>query len=197
MEILESKQQSFDSTKKESVELEAKVKQLKDEALLSRERLEKLKKSEAQLGKDRDEAVLAKDHVKYQSVALKEALENLNKRYEKEQLLLKKELSFIQHQLKQSIHRNEILSNILDSEMKNEAETRKQLTEQLREQQKEQDKVNELIVERIQKELETLITDINNHVNNSTKDIENQIQQSQDDVNGLVNRIKSYSLSFQ
>ncbi|CAO3616421.1 unnamed protein product [Cunninghamella blakesleeana] len=184
MEILESKQQSFDSTKKESI-------------LKQKERLEKLKKSETQLGKDCDEAVLAKNCVKYQSVALKEALENLDKRYEKEQLLLKKELSVIQLQLKQSIHRNEILSSILDNEMKNEAEIRNQLAEQIMEQQKEQDKVNDLIVERIQKELDALITDINHHVNNSTNDIDNQIQQSQDDVNGLINRIKSYSLNLQ
>ncbi|CAO3619393.1 unnamed protein product [Cunninghamella echinulata] len=196
MEILDSKQQSFDSTKKVSVDLEAKVKQLKDEALLSREKLEKLKKRETQLGKDRNDAVLAKDHVKQQSQALKEALQNLEKRYEKEQQLLKKELSSIQYQLRQTLHRNEILVSILDSEMKNEAETRKELTEQLRLQQQEQHNINDLFIKRIQQDLETLIADINN-ADTSTIDIENEIQQSKDEVNGLVNRIKSYSLNSQ
>ncbi|KAI8099853.1 uncharacterized protein BX664DRAFT_322264 [Halteromyces radiatus] len=197
MELLETKEEALDYTKKQSQELEAQVKQLKDDALMSRKTLDELKKKETQLGQDRDAAVLAKLRVKQQQKILEQSLQDLDKRYQHEQQCLKKELISIKKQLEQTLLRNQWFADIIINHVENETETRQQWISQVNIQQQQQIRTTQLFVDRIKAELQTLLDSIELGNQNEKKDMDQEVKLCQDEVSGLVQRIQSYSLVLQ
>ncbi|ORZ17207.1 hypothetical protein BCR42DRAFT_374349 [Absidia repens] len=192
MELLESKQQSLDLTKQQSVELENQVKQLKTDALTSRKHLDDLKKRETQLGQDRDAAVLAKARVEQQQKVLQQSIQDMDNRFIKEQQMLKKELDTIQRQLEQVSTRNQLIAEMMVANVENETEARQELIRQVGIQQKDYGQATGLFVDRIRSELQTLLDEAT-----SLGYLSQEVKQCQDEVNGLVQRIQSYSMVLQ
>ncbi|KAI8332685.1 hypothetical protein BC941DRAFT_381313 [Chlamydoabsidia padenii] len=202
MKLLEDKQQSLDVTKQQSVALENKVKQLKDEAMISRKHLDDLKKRETQLGQDRDAAVLAKACVEQQQKILEQSVLDLDHRSTKEQQQLEKELDTLKHQLDQVSSRNQWMADMMVSVMDDETRTRREWIQQMHTQHQQQRQTTKLFIEKIQLELQSLLEQVNSlgggdsHSNN-TLDLDVEVKQCQDEINGLVQKIQSYSLILQ
>lgn len=201
MGLLEDKQDSLDVTKQQSVELENQVKQLKTDAMMSRKNLDDLKKRETQLGQDRDAAVFAKACVEQQQSILQQSVQDLDKRLAQEQRKLKKELDSLHRQLEQVSTRNQWMADIMASTVESQVVTRQEWIRQMETQQQEQGKTTRLFVDRIRQELQSLLDEANgrgaDQEQNDTLNLDREVKQCQDEVNGLIQRIQSYSMILQ
>ncbi|ORZ25378.1 hypothetical protein BCR42DRAFT_445164 [Absidia repens] len=96
MQILETKQKTLDGTKRSSVSMESQVKTLKDEALQSRQQLEALRRREQVLARERDMAVTKKEQWERQQIVLHSALDQLDRRLDRESGSLREQLGVVQ-----------------------------------------------------------------------------------------------------
>ncbi|KAI8340437.1 hypothetical protein BC941DRAFT_459861 [Chlamydoabsidia padenii] len=96
MQILETKEKTLVGTKRSSVSMESQVKTLKDEALLSRQQLEALRRREQVLARERDVAVTKKEQWERQQIVLHSSLNQLEHRLDREAGALRQQLAVVQ-----------------------------------------------------------------------------------------------------
>ncbi|KAI8367830.1 hypothetical protein EDC96DRAFT_147382 [Choanephora cucurbitarum] len=99
MQQIESKQKALETTKDTSSQLELTVKQLKDEALNSRGQLEHLRKREHVLVQERDLIAKEKKQVELQLHIMKESVQQLRMRCDRETALLRRDHVCIREQI--------------------------------------------------------------------------------------------------
>lgn len=206
MGLLETKQHSLEVTKKQSGGLETQAKKLKDDALMSRNNLDDLKKRESRLVQDRDAAVMAKTRVEQQQNILRQSVHDLDKRLGQEQHRLKRELDQLQRLVGLVTDRNQWMADVMVSNMENETIVRQKWIQQVSVQQQHQNEVAVLFATRIKSEMQLLLEqvaaighgDSNRLGAVDTLDLDQKVQQCKADVCGLVHRIQSYSVvAFQ
>jgi hypothetical protein len=160
-----------------------------------------ISRSGKQLGQDRDAAVLAKACVEQQQSILQQSVQDLDKRSAHEQRKLKKELDSLHRQLEQVSTRNQWMADIMASTMESEVITRQEWIRHMDTQQQEQGETTRLFVDRIRLELQSLLEEAKGRAADQedadTLDLDREVKQCQDEVNGLVQRIQSYSLILQ
>ncbi|KAI9268066.1 hypothetical protein BDA99DRAFT_558247 [Phascolomyces articulosus] len=192
MQTLEGKQQILDSTKKSSMTMEAQVKKLRDEALASRKKLEELRRKEQVLERDRNAAVAEKEQTERQHIVLKESVQRLETRFEREVAGLRQDLSLVQSQVQLMSERSQLIATLSEQKIKQCAAERKELIAGLQAMRGQMQDNLQCFVQQMRTELAPLL----DHVNQSSstiKDFEYSVLRCRGEVNGLVARIRAYT----
>ncbi|KAI8970018.1 hypothetical protein BDF20DRAFT_915895 [Mycotypha africana] len=128
MQVLESKQKLLDGTKGTSVQLESRVKQLKDEALASRRQLEDLRKRELVLEHDRDMAIKERNQTKQKQQSMQDSVEQLRIRHEREVTALQNDQTLLSDHARYLTERNERLVKLVTMKMNTRQQSIEHLT---------------------------------------------------------------------
>lgn len=186
MQVLESKQKLLDGTKGSSVQLEQKVKQLKEKALASRRQLEDLRRREQVLEHDRDVAVKEKNQKKHQKDLLYESIEHLRLQCEKDMSSLQSDLDALTAQSHYITDRNECMMELVHLRLKQ----RRQQVEQVMLLKRQNKSNTEVFIDHVRKELQELKTVVQQSTCKTNECTQAAIQ-CRSEVNGLVSKIKS------
>jgi chromosome segregation ATPase len=185
MQVLENKQKVLEETKRESTQLENKVKQLKDEALASRKQLDDLRRREQVLEHDRDLAVKEKNQIQYKKNSLQDNITQLQMRCDSEMNVLQSELNHIIYQTKGIIDKNETLVDNITNKIKQRQEHVRSVYLI-----KRQVRLNtESFAQGIRSNLQSLQTEMNSK--SVTQCTTHTVTQCKTEVNSLVTRIKT------
>jgi hypothetical protein len=185
MQILESKQQLLDSTKKSSSSTENKVKQLKSEALAARKELDDLKRRETTLEKERRTTQLEKEKQMQQQKSFEKSMIKTKSENEKELNTLRLELDVI-HKNMQQIKQKDIqkqVKSIIEKQVKERENVLKNL-ENIR---KEIELNNQNFVIHVKHALVDLLNQLSSNENDEI--LTTELENCKNDVNTLVSRI--------
>ncbi|KAI7861906.1 hypothetical protein BDF14DRAFT_1862495 [Spinellus fusiger] len=128
MQVLHSKQLIVTTTKTTSTQLEAQVKQLKTQALSSRQQLQDLFKKETLLEQDRNTTVTERTCVEQQQKVLRMSVQALFHRYDCEthSPRLAHDLALVQHQIQTLTSQTQLWTQTLENQVKQETARRKE-----------------------------------------------------------------------
>ncbi|KAG0173457.1 hypothetical protein DFQ28_008408 [Apophysomyces sp. BC1034] len=192
MQVLESKQQALDMTKKSSVDLESQVKKLKNEALASRKQLEDLRRKEQVLERDRDIAVAEKERTERQCQILTESMTVLGSRFEREMTGLRNDLTTVEHQVASIADHAQEQALSAESKIRKQTDKRKEHMRRLVEAKTLLETNTQAFVDHVQAEFQTLIDAIDKAAGR-TDDFQTAVSRCRGEVNGLVSRIRTYT----
>ncbi|KAF7732891.1 hypothetical protein EC973_000167 [Apophysomyces ossiformis] len=193
MQVLESKQRTLDATKQASRVLESQVKKLKDEALASRKQLEELRRKEQVLERDRDVAVADKQRAECQRQALTDAVAMLGTRFARELASLQTDLATVNHLTRSIGERAQTQALMIETKMtKQMMLKRKEYMEQLIQAKHHLESNTQAFVDHVQTDLQSLIDNIDK-ATGRTDDFQNAVLKCRGEVNGLINRIRTYT----
>lgn len=187
MQILESKQQLLDSTKKTYITTENKVKQLKDEAMSARKELDDLKRREHTIEKECNTIQLLKEKQVQQKLQQDQSVAQLKSEFEKEL----KELGLELEQVKKEKKRIEAIdiSTLVKEKLVEQQKKRQVLLDEFNEVQAEIQLNNQQFINQVQEQLADLL----NHLPqvSNAEELENQVINCKQDVDSLISRIKN------
>ncbi|KAI9318518.1 hypothetical protein BX666DRAFT_1928837 [Dichotomocladium elegans] len=192
MKTLESKQQLLDSTKRSSESMEAQVKKLRDEALASRKKLEELRRKEQVLERDRNAALAEKEQTERQQIVLKDAIENLSRRYEREVTQLLADLDEVRHKVDSTADKSMKIARVIEERICAVEKERKQLIVRMQAVRAEMHDNLKQFIDQIRQQAGPLL-EIMNRSAQSQRDFEYQVLKCRGEVNGLVARIRAYT----
>ncbi|CAO3653777.1 unnamed protein product [Cunninghamella echinulata] len=193
MHVLETKQQQLDHTKTSSISMETQVKQLKDEALHSRQQLEALRKKEQVLAKERDMAVAKKEQWERQSIVLHSSLDQLNHRLEKEMGNLKQEWELIQLKVNQMKQQHDLHLNQVVLQMDQFVTHRQLQFHQLSSSQGQLVHQHQSWIDTVQHQL-ILLEEAIAQSGTVTDDFHRAANQCRGELNGLIMKIRAYTI---
>lgn len=186
MQVLESKQQLLDSTKKASQITENKVKQLKDEALAARKELDDLKRREHTIEKERRTVQLEKEKQLQQRKAFEKSTAETKAEYDKVIKEAQMELEIIQKNIQQiqqrDVHKQ--VKAIIEKQIK-ERETVMKNLENIR---KEIELNNQNFIIHVKQELVELLNQLSSNENDQI--LTTEVENCKNDIQTLMSRIK-------
>ncbi|CEG65322.1 hypothetical protein RMATCC62417_02125 [Rhizopus microsporus] len=183
MQVLESKQQLLDDTKKQYLSNENRVKQLKDEAMAARKELDDLKRRELMIEKERRTVGILKEKLSQQSKLLDQSVTRHQTEFDKEIQAQKELLESIQQETQRLKSLN--IADIVKEKIEKQASERKRLIEDLKRVEEEMEENTQSFIEQIKSDLTALL----NHVD-TQPDLSEQVNQCKDAVNSLSVKIK-------
>ncbi|CEI97704.1 hypothetical protein RMCBS344292_11831 [Rhizopus microsporus] len=183
MQVLESKQQLLDDTKKQYLSNENRVKQLKDEAMAARKELDDLKRRELMIEKERRTVEILKEKLSQQSKLLDQSVTRHQTEFDKEIQAQKELLESIQQETQRLKSLN--IADIVKEKVEKQASERKRLIEDLKRVEEEMEKNTQSFIEQIKSDLTALL----NHVD-TQPDLSEQVNQCKDAINSLSVKIK-------
>lgn len=183
MQVLESKQQLLDDTKKQYLSNENRVKQLKDEAMAARKELDDLKRRELMIEKERRTVEILKEKLSQQSKLLDQSVTRHQTEFDKEIQAQKELLESIQQETQRLKSLN--IADIVKEKVEKQASERKRLIEDLKRVEEEMEENTQSFIEQIKSDLTALL----NHVD-TQPDLSEQVNQCKDAVNSLSVKIK-------
>jgi DNA repair exonuclease SbcCD ATPase subunit len=183
MQVLESKQQLLDDTKKQYLSNENKVKQLKDEAMAARKELDDLKRRELMIEKERRTVEILKEKLSQQSKLLDQSVTRHQTEFDKEIQAQKELLESIQQETQRLKSLN--IADIVKEKVEKQASERKRLIEDLKRVEEEMEVNTQSFIEQIKGDLTALL----NHVD-TQPDLSEQVNQCKDAVSSLSVKIK-------
>ncbi|ORY93088.1 hypothetical protein BCR43DRAFT_496306 [Syncephalastrum racemosum] len=192
MSLLESKQKLLDDTKKSSMAMEAKVKQLKNEALGSRQKLEALRRREQVLERDRDAAVAQKCQTERQQIVLRSSIKTLEHRLEQEVASLRHDLHHIRDQAATVSDQSRRVAQDTEAKIKTCTTARDQLLHRALVLRKDQEDNFSNFVNEIQAKLQELLQAVDRS-KADTQSVDYAAHKCRGEVNGLVARIRAYT----
>ncbi|KAI7883215.1 hypothetical protein K492DRAFT_159723 [Lichtheimia hyalospora FSU 10163] len=192
MQVLESKQELLDTTKRSSMAMEAQVKKLRDEALASRKKLEELRRKEQVLERDRNAAVAEKEQTERQQIVLKQAMESLATRFEREVCGLRQDLDSVQHQVQVMADGSETIARTVEAKIQQCTQERKMLITRMQTLRSHMQGNLQQFVDQMHAEIQPLLRSVNQSAS-TTKDFEYSVLKCRGEVNGLVARIRAYT----
>lgn len=188
MQILESKQQLLDSTKKTYITTENKVKQLKDEAMSARKELDDLKRREHTIEKECNTIQLLKEKQVQQKLQQDQSVAQLKSEFEKEL----KELGLELEQVKKEKKRIEAIdiSTLVKEKLVEQQKKRQVLLDEFNKVQAEIQLNNQQFINQVQEQLADLLNHLPQQDSNA-EELENQVINCKQDVDSLISRIKN------
>ncbi|KAI8380659.1 hypothetical protein EDC96DRAFT_491759 [Choanephora cucurbitarum] len=187
MQVLESKQQLLDSTKKSSVGTENRVKQLKDEALAARKELDDLKRREHTIEKERRTIELLKEKQLQSQKTLEQTVAQSKAEFAKEIQSMEMELASVQDQIN-TLKQKDMVAEVKEV-VEKQSKERQALIQQYHQVQKEIEANNQQFVELVKQELKDLMDQLTQQHDSSS--LETEVDNCKEDVQGLVSRIKT------
>jgi chromosome segregation ATPase len=176
----------LDSTKKASLETENKVKQLKNEVMIARKELDDLKRREHSIEKERHTIIAQKKRTAEQSEALKKQVAHSKAEMEKQTEALDIELTQLNNKIVEikSINVGAIVQKALDEQDKQRKVDLKEL---------------DVLKSRMESNNQRFIAQVREHIqclmdearHSASEDWKGKVTDCNDDVNGLVARIKA------
>lgn len=185
MQVLESKQQLLDDTKKVYVGTENKVKQLKDEAMAARKELDDLKRREHTIEKECNTIQLLKEKQVHQQQELEKSVAQSQAEFDKEIAALQLELESV-HQNIEKMKSTDVSKTVRES-VEKQAKEREALLKEFNAVQEEIQKNNQEFVSQVQAQLADLMKEYTTEEPN----LDTEILNCKEDVESLVARIKS------
>jgi chromosome segregation ATPase len=187
MQVLESKQQLLDDTKKTYVGTENKVKQLKDEAMSARKELDDLKRRENTIEKECNTIEILKKNQVQQKELLSKSILQAEADFDKEITALKLELESIQKEI-EAINSTDI-TNTVKENVEKQARERELLLKDFQTVQNEIQLNNQKFIAHVQEQLQELLLEFTKKEQENP--LETEISNCKEDVNSLVAKIKS------
>lgn len=188
MQILESKQELLDSTKRTYVSTENRVKQLKDEATSARKELDDLKRREHTIEKECHTITLLKEKQVLQKLALEKSVVQIQSEFDTELATLGEELVHIKNQIVK-LQNTDVASAVKLSVEKQHREREAVLKEYTAIQAQMQAN-NQAFIEMVKAELDALMAEL---PTTSDTSLESELVNCKQDVHSLVSRVKSSS----
>lgn len=183
MQILESKQQLLDSTKKSYVTTENRVKQLKDEAMNARKELDDLKRREHAIEKECDTIQMLKEKQVQQKATLEKSVVQLKAEFDKELSALNEELANVKLEI-ETLKQKDI-TKIVQESVEKQAKERQVLVQEFNKVQEEIQVNNQEFIKHVQEELLELLDQLP-----ADQSLEQEVNNCKQDVESLVSRIK-------
>ncbi|EIE76376.1 hypothetical protein RO3G_01080 [Rhizopus delemar RA 99-880] len=183
MQVLESKQQLLDDTKKIYALNESKVKQLKDEAMAARKELEDLKRREHLIEKERRALQTMKEKMVQQNDTLQQSIRKQQAEFDRELQAQEELLQSIGQEIERLRSLN--VTEIVKEKMEHQAKERKRLVKEMKQVEEALDLNTRAFIQQVKKEL----TEFMNQVTDDS-DLTEQVDQCLDAVNGLSVKIK-------
>lgn len=187
MQVLESKQQLLDDTKKTYVGTENKVKQLKDEAMSARKELDDLKRRENTIEKECNTIEILKKNQVQQKELLSKSILQAEADFDKEITALKLELESIQKEIE--IIQSTDITNTVKEKVEKQAKERELLLKDFQTVQNEIQLNNQKFIAHVQEQLQDLLLEVTKKEQENP--LETEISNCKEDVNSLVAKIKS------
>jgi chromosome segregation ATPase len=184
MQILESKQQLLDSTKKTYVGTESRVKQLKDEAMAARKELDDLKRREHTIEKECHTIQLQKEKQLQQQKQLEQSVAQSQAELDKEIQALQLELASVKQQ-GQNIQSKDVTTDVKQL-VEKQAKERAELLKDFEKVQREIQQNNQQFVDQVKQKLTELLAQLPQEAS-----LEVEVNNCKEDVHTLVARIKS------
>jgi chromosome segregation ATPase len=184
MQILESKQQLLDSTKKTYVGTESRVKQLKDEAMAARKELDDLKRREHTIEKECHTIQLQKEKQLQQQKQLEQSVAQSQAEFDKEIQALQLELASVKQQ-GQNIQSKDVTTEVKQL-VEKQAKERAELLKDFEKVQREIQQNNQQFVDQVKQKLTELLAQLPQEAS-----LEVEVNNCKEDVHTLVARIKS------
>ncbi|KAL0074268.1 hypothetical protein J3Q64DRAFT_1772963 [Phycomyces blakesleeanus] len=192
MQILTSKQAVVATTKTSSTDLEARVKHLKTEAMMSRKQLEDLRKRELVLENDRNTTVAEKALVERQQNVFRESVSSLENRFEREAGSLDRDLELVQQHIYRVTIQSEQWAKRLEKQIRTDIVRRSQQVREIQASRLRLKANTHCFIERVQKDLQRLTEGINQSIIN--KDSPRQtVEKYKKDMEAMSARINSYA----
>ncbi|KAI8335203.1 hypothetical protein BD560DRAFT_414126, partial [Blakeslea trispora] len=185
MQVLESKQQLLDSTKKSSLGTENRVKQLKDEAMAARKELDDLKRREHTIEKERRTIDLLKEKQLQSQKTLEQSVAQSKAEFAKEIQSMEMELASVQDQIK-TLKQKDMAAEAKEI-VEKQAKERQGLIQKYHQVQKEIEANNQQFVELVKQELKDLM----DQLTSPSLSLETEVNNCKEDVHGLISRIKT------
>lgn len=190
MQILESKQQLLDSTKKSYVTTENRVKELKEEAMNSRKELDDLKRREHAIEKECDTIKMLKEKQAQQKATLDKQVAQLKAEFDKELSALNDELESVKLEI-ENLNKKDITKEVKES-VEKQAKEREQLVQEFNKVQEEIQLNNQEFINHVKNELLDLLNQL---PTDQQQSLEQEVNNCKQDVESLVSRIKFNSTS--
>ncbi|KAI8337464.1 hypothetical protein BC941DRAFT_452317 [Chlamydoabsidia padenii] len=192
-QILEIKQKTLDETKRSSVSMESQVKTLKDEAMRSRQQLEALRRREQVLARERDMAVTKKEQWERQRIVLHSSLDHLDRRFTREAGGLRQQLAMVQDRARDMTRYHKDLMamviKLMDSYMMDRSARFQQLVLAKDNLQHQYQQWTHLT----QQDL-TYLAAATMASGNTTDEFHVAVNKSRGEVNGLIMKIRAYTV---
>ncbi|KAI8366792.1 uncharacterized protein BYT42DRAFT_549854 [Radiomyces spectabilis] len=192
MQLLESKQQLLDKTKKRSLEMEAEMKKLKDEAVHSRKQFKELQDKQKLLELDCRKAAERKEYIQRQQTVLAEAIHSMSTRFQREMADLNHDLTTMRRQLGILLAEHQHILSVTESRIQRERASRDQWIEKVQSVQQRSSAEMKDAANHICSEMQSLITNVNASSEN-TASLTLSIEKCRDEVHSLIYRIKTYA----
>lgn len=187
MQVLESKQELLDSTKKTYVSTENKVKQLKDEAMNARKELDDLKRREHTIEKECNTIQILKEKQVQQKLSLEKSVVQLKAEFNKELTSLNDELTNLKSEIVK-LNQTDLTTTVKVS-VEKQAKERELLLNEFNQVQQQIQSNNQQFIEKVKAELMALLTEL--PIDQTSLEIE--VDNCKQDVESLVSRVKSSS----
>lgn len=186
MQVLESKQQLLDDTKKVYVGTENKVKQLKDEAMAARKELDDLKRREHTIEKECNTIQLLKEKQVQQQQELEKSVAQSQAEFDKEIAALQLELESVRQEI-EKVKSTDVTTTVKET-VEKQAKERQALLKEFNAVQEEIQKNNQEFVNQVQAQLAELLNEYS--TKEEPTDLDTEISNCKEDVESLVARIK-------
>ncbi|KAI8067006.1 uncharacterized protein B0P05DRAFT_553193 [Gilbertella persicaria] len=184
MQILESKQQLLDSTKKTSMGTENQVKQLKDEAMAARKELDDLKRREHTIEKECRTIELLKEKQLQNKKTLEQSVAQSQAEFAKEIGALEMELASVQDQI-QALKQKDVAAEAKQM-VEKQAKERQALIQHYKQIQEQIESNHQQFVDLVKQELKELMEQVTEETG-----LDTQVNHCKEDVDSLIARIKS------
>lgn len=187
MQILESKQELLDSTKKTYVSTENRVKQLKDEAMSARKELDDLKRREHTIEKECNTILLLKEKQVQQKLSLEKSVVQLNAEFNKELVGLNEELANLRLEV-DKLNKTDLTAAVKLS-VEKQAKEREEVLKEFNLVQSQIQSNNQEFIDMVKAELIALMAELPAEQTS----LETEVHNCKQDVESLVSRVKSSS----
>ncbi|KAI7889977.1 uncharacterized protein EV154DRAFT_512578 [Mucor mucedo] len=188
MQILESKQELLDSTKKTYVTTENRVKQLKDEATSARKEMDDLKRREHTIEKECHTITLLKEKQVLQKLALEKSVVQTQSEFDTELATLYEELDHIRSQIIKL--QNTDITSAVKLSLENQHKERELVLQDYTSVQAQIQSNHQAFIDMVKAELASLMEELPALESTS---LETDLDNCKQDVHSLVSRVKSSS----
>jgi len=188
MQILESKQESLDTTKKTHHDTESQVKQLKSEAMAARRELDDLKRKEDMIERERQMIQIQKERHAQHHASLAKSVGQCQAEFNQDMEVVQLEMRAVEHEIERVKALD--LVKIVQKSIQKQAKQRKMLMEEFAQIQADIQGSNQSFMDHIKNELITLL----NEVPIAEEGVMDQVTHCQEDFYQLMSKIKANTI---